>query len=43
MIYIHSEDPDGLAGIDQDKWARAKQQRYKITKGYSDAMENKSI
>ena len=41
MIYIDSEDPDGLKGIDQDKWAKAQQARYKVTRPYSDAMENK--
>lgn len=41
MIYLDSEDPDGLAGIDHEKWARAQQERYKITRPYSDAMENK--
>lgn len=40
-IYLCSEDPDGLKGIDQDKWSRAQQERYKITRPYSDAMENK--
>lgn len=41
FVYLDSEDPDGLAGIDQEKWARAKQAKYRITKPYSDAMENK--
>lgn len=41
MIYLDSEDPDGLKGIDQDKWAKAQQERYKITRPYQDAMENK--
>lgn len=41
MIYLCSEDPDGLAGIDQDKWARAQQARYKVNRPYLDAMENK--
>lgn len=41
VIYLHSEDPDGLKGIDQGKLARSKQARYKITRPYSDAMENK--
>lgn len=41
MIYLHSEDPDGLGAIDQDKWARARQAINKITKPYSDQMENK--
>ena len=40
-IYLDSDDPDALAGIDQDKWARARQARYKIEKPYRDAMENK--
>ena len=40
-IYLHSEDPDGLNGMDQEKWARAKQARNKITKPYDDASENK--
>lgn len=40
-IYLDSDDPDGLAGIDQDKWARAQQSRFKITRPYRDAMENK--
>lgn len=40
-IYLDSDDPAGLAGIDQDKWAKAQQARYKVTKPYRDAMENK--
>lgn len=40
-IYLDSDDPDGLGSVDQDKWARAKQRRFKITRPYSDAMENK--
>lgn len=41
FIFLHSEDPDGLAGIDQEKWAKAQQMRHKIMKPYEDAMENK--
>lgn len=41
MIYLESEDPDGMAGIDQEKWAKAQQERYKTTRPYLDAMENK--
>lgn len=41
FVYLDSEDPDGLNGIDQEKWARARQARYKVTKPYNDAMENK--
>ena len=40
-IYLISEDPDGLAGVDQAKMARAMQRKYPIIKKYSDAMENK--
>lgn len=40
-IYLDSDDPDAFAGVDQDKWARAQQQRFKVTKPYRDAMENK--
>jgi aminopeptidase len=41
MIYLESADPDGLAGMDQDKWAKAIQMRYKVIKPIRDAMENK--
>lgn len=41
MIYLDSDDPDGLNGTDQEKWAAAQQARYKITRPYRDAMENK--
>lgn len=40
-IYLDSDDPDGLAGVDHDKWAQAQRQRFKVTKPYRDAMENK--
>ncbi len=40
-VYLDSEDPDGLKDMDQDKWARARQAKYKVTRPYSDAMENK--
>lgn len=40
-IYLMSEDPDGLAGVDQAKMARAMQCKYPIVKKYRDAMENK--
>ena len=40
-IYLVSEDPDGLKGIDQVKMAKAQQKRYPIAKPYRDAMENK--
>ena len=41
MIYIESEDPDGLAGIDQAKVSKSSQARYKITKPITDKMENR--
>ncbi|MBQ7278001.1 MAG: aminopeptidase [Clostridia bacterium] len=40
-IYLESEDPDGLKGINQKKIAQARQKRYPIVKPYQDAMENK--
>ena len=40
-IYLLSEDPDGLRGIDQEKMARAQQKRYPIIKKYRDRIENK--
>lgn len=39
MIYLISEDPDGLAGMDQAKYQKASQARYKITKPYIDKMD----
>ena len=41
MIYLVSEDPDGLNGINQVKLAKAQQARYSIIKPYRDKMENK--
>ena len=40
-IYIDSDDPDGLAGIDQDKMLKAQQMRYPLIKGYRDQLENR--
>ena len=40
-IYLVSEDPDGLKGINQAKKAKAAQKRYPIVKPYVDAMDNK--
>ena len=40
-IYLVSEDPDGLKGINQTKMAKAQQKRYPIVKPYVDAMDNK--
>ena len=40
-IYLVSQDPDGLKGINQEKIAKADQKRYPIVKPYYDQMENK--
>ncbi len=40
-IYIESEDPDGLNGINRDKMQKSAMARYKVTKKYSDELENK--
>ena len=40
-LYLESEDPDGLQGIDAEKYARALQARQKVIKPYRDKMENK--
>ncbi len=41
MIYLESDDPDGLNGIDQSKVAKSQQERYPIIKPFHDEMENK--
>ncbi len=41
MIYIESDDPDGLAGINQVKMAKAQQATYPIIKPFRDRMENR--
>ena len=40
-IYLDSDDPDGLKGINQAKLAKSQQRRYPLIKGYRDQMENK--
>jgi len=40
-IYLLSEDPDGLAGMNQKKYAKAMAQRAKTIKPIRDRMENK--
>ena len=40
-IYLDSEDPDGMKGVNQKKLARARQMKYPLIKGYRDQMENK--
>ena len=40
-VYILSEDPDGLRGVNQAKMAKGQQGRYKIIKPYRDKMEGR--
>ncbi len=40
-LYLMSEDPDGLSGVNQEKMAKARQAKYPIIKPYKDAAENK--
>ena len=40
-IYLVSEDPDGLKGVNQEKMAKSQQRIYPIIKPYRDQMENK--
>ena len=40
-IFIISDDPDGLKGINQTKMQKAQQARYPIIKPYRDAIESK--
>ena len=41
MIYIDSDDPDGLKGVDQAKLAQIQRNRYPILKPYRDERDNK--
>ncbi len=41
VIWLDSEDPDGLRGINQSKMAKARQARYAVTKPFTDAMEGR--
>ena len=41
LIWLDSEDPDGMDGIDQGKRARAQMARFPKIKPYRDEMENK--
>ena len=40
-VYIMSEDPDGLKGVNMAKMAKAQQMLYPVVKGYRDRRENK--
>lgn len=41
MIYLLSEDPDALVGVNQAKLSKSQQERYKVIKPYRDMMDNK--
>lgn len=41
LIWLDSEDPDGLKGMNEKKSAEAQRIRYPLIKPYRDAMENK--
>ena len=41
MLYLLSDDPDGLRGLDQAKRAKARRRSYPRIKPYVDAMENR--
>ncbi len=41
MLYLMSDDPDGLRGINQEKQSKAAKARFGIIKPYRDAMDNK--
>lgn len=40
-IYLVSEDPDGLCGMDREKYAKGAQGRYKVLKPLHDRMDNR--
>lgn len=40
-IYLVSEDPDGLFGMDREKYAKGAQERYKVLKPLRDRMDNR--
>lgn len=41
MIYLESSDPNGLDGMDQEKWGKSVQMRWKVIKPIRDSMDNK--
>ena len=41
LIWLDSDDPDGLSGTDNEKISKANMARYPIIKPYRDALENK--
>ena len=41
LLWLDSDDPDGMDGIDQGKRARSQAARYPLVKPFRDAMENR--
>ncbi len=41
LLWLDSDDPDGLTGTDHEKVAKARMAQYPFIKPYSDALENK--
>ena len=41
LIYLESEDPDGLKGVNMNKLVKAQQVKRKVSKPYRDQMDNK--
>lgn len=41
MIYLVSDDPDGLKGVNQEKMMKVQQKLYPVIRSYRDQMENK--
>lgn len=41
LLWLDSDDPDGLSGTDNEKISKANMARYPIIKPYRDALENK--
>ncbi len=41
MLYLESSDPDGLKGVDQNKFTAVRSARSKVIKPYRDDMDNK--
>jgi aminopeptidase len=40
-LWLDSDDPDGMDGVDQEKYARARQAKLSVIKPFRDAMENR--
>lgn len=40
-LWLDSDDPDGMDGVDQEKYARSRQAKLSVIKPFRDAMENR--